>query len=501
MTSLRAVETWSDEADVVIVGLGMAGAVAAIEARAQAPDADVLVLEKMPERYVGGNGRASGQTLYCPHNLEALMRYQQSMNHPNPVPEPVLQAWAEAMVSQEPYIEDIAREAGMEYIHRGRVGKATVIEFPELGGTEAVDYNSTIDPNPCGVWNAFKAKFDSDPPRVRFETPVIDLIQDPDTREVFGVMARIGGREVAVKARRGVILCCGGYENDLDMQRNYHGIDRAYPMGTPGNTGDGIRMLQRAGAELWHMKNQTQSGGLWPAIKVEEYQTAFMRNLRMESGSWFDIARDGGRYYNETERYALTHYKERVSGTWLDTPLADVLPVHMIFDEKTRKTDCLVTQWMTWNTCVEGYVWSEDNSAELKKGWIVQADTLDELASRIGRPADGLKSAVSDFNAACGAGNPDRFGRDPETMQRLEGPPYYALEIVAGIVCTTGGGKRNEHSQVLDSSDQPIPRLYEAGELGSTMANLYQNGSFLTECMVFGRIAARHALGLDAWRE
>lgn len=138
MVSLAGVKDWTDTADLVIVGFGMAGTVAAIEARERCPEADILILKKMPERYVGGNGRASGQTLFCPHDIDAVLRYQRNMNDPNPIPESVLQVWAEAMVTQEPYIEEIARSAGMEYIHRGRVGGDTVIEFPEIGGREAV---------------------------------------------------------------------------------------------------------------------------------------------------------------------------------------------------------------------------------------------------------------------------------------------------------------------------------------------------------------------------
>jgi predicted oxidoreductase len=145
------------------------------------------------------------------------------------------------------------------------------------------------------------------------------------------------------------------------------------------------------------------------------------------------------------------------------------------------------------------YVWSEDNSAEIEKGWIANAATLEELADQMKRPPEDVIRAIDTFNADCARGTADKFGRQSADMQPIDTPPYYAVEIVPGIVCTTGGGKRNEHSQVLDASSKPIPRLYEAGELGSTMANLYQNGSFLTECMVFGRIAARHALALDVW--
>ena len=79
-------------------------------------------------------------------------------------------------------------------------------------------------------------------------------------------------------------------------------------------------------------------------------------------------------------------------------------------------------------------------------------------------------------------------------MRPLTEPPFYAVELVPGIVSTSGGGRRNPSAQVLDHDGRPIPRLYEAGELGSTISNLYENGTHLTECMVFGRIAGRNAI-------
>jgi len=67
------------------------------------------------------------------------------------------------------------------------------------------------------------------------------------------------------------------------------------------------------------------------------------------------------------------------------------------------------------------------------------------------------------------------------------------------VVTTTGGGRRDKEARVLDVDGNPIPRLYEAGECGSTLANIYQNGSFLTECVVFGRIAAKNATAEKPW--
>ena len=74
--------------------------------------------------------------------------------------------------------------------------------------------------------------------------------------------------------------------------------------------------------------------------------------------------------------------------------------------------------------------------------------------------------------------------------------PFYALPITPAIVCTGGGARRNMDGVVFGHDDQPIARLYEAGELGSFISDLYQNGSYLTEAMITGRGAARSVLAL-----
>ena len=93
---------------------------------------------------------------------------------------------------------------------------------------------------------------------------------------------------------------------------------------------------------------------------------------------------------------------------------------------------------------------------------------------------------------ACRINKP--FGRSKETLYAIDKPPYYAIEIVPAIVCTGGGARRNIESEVLTPEGGKIPRLYEAGELGSMFSNLYQNGSYLTEAMISGHAAGRNAV-------
>ncbi|MGE0581706.1 MAG: FAD-binding protein [Steroidobacteraceae bacterium] len=498
MASPGSVTRWDEEADVVIAGYGVAGAAAAIEAHDADPKADILVLEKMPEVHQGGNSRASGQSLLISKNVEALKTYQRAMSESNPIPEDMLAAWAERMVALEPYIQERAKEAGSQYIHgAGWSDRAAILEFPELGAREAVAHTATILPIPSGVWLTFKACVEQRP-RIRrmFESPITDLVQDPDTLEVYGVIVQRQGKRVAIRARRAVVMATGGFENNLDMQRNYYGLSQAWPLGTPGNTGDGIRILQKAGADLWHLRNQGQSGGVWPGLRFPGHPTAFLRQFFFQSFSWIDIGGTGERFCDETGEWQLTHYKQKVHGEWIDLPHQRVGRMHMLFDENTRLYNPLITRVMTWNAVVHDYEWSEDNSTEIDKGWIVRADTLAGLAGRIDRDPATIEATVRRYNEACARGEDADFGRRKETLQPIAAPPYYAVEIVPAIVCTGGGARRNIESEVLDPAGQPIPRLYEAGELGSMFSNLYQNGSYLTEAMISGRAAGGNAVRL-----
>lgn len=498
MASLASVTRWDDEADVVIAGYGVAGAAAAIEAHDIDPKADILVLEKMSEPFQGGNSRAAGQSLLISKDVEALKTYQRAMSESNPIPEDMLATWAERMVALEPYIQQRAGEAGAQYIHgAGWSDRAAILEFPELGAREAVAHTATILPIPSGVWLTFKACVEQRK-RIRrvFESPILDLVQDPDTLEVFGVIARQGGRRVAIRARRAVIMATGGFENNLDMQRNYFGLAKAYPLGTPGNTGDGVKILQKAGADLWHLRNQGQSGGVWPGFLFPGHPTVFLRQFFFQSFSWIDIGGTGERFCDETGEWQLTHYKQKVHGEWIDLPHQRVGRMHMLFDENTRLYNSLITKVMTWNAVVHNYDWSEDNSAELDKGWIVKADSIAQLATMIERDPAVVEATVQRYNAACAAGQDSEFGRSAATLQPLAAPPYYAIEVVPAIVCTGGGARRNIESEVLDHDGKAIPRLYEAGELGSMFSNLYQNGSYLTEAMISGRAAGGNAARL-----
>jgi succinate dehydrogenase/fumarate reductase flavoprotein subunit len=501
MATLSSIAAWDMETDVLICGFGCAGASAAIEAHDLGAK-DILLIEKAPEVHAGGNARVSGQSLLISHDAEALSAYQRAMSRANPIPEDVLEAWARRMVALEPWVQTIAKDAGAEFLRgTGFTEKDAVLEFPEFGAREAVAYTATILPIPSGVWLALRANVLKRGIAVAYDTRLVDLVQDGDTGEVFGAIVMQGGVRKSILARRGVVLAVGGYEADAQMQRDYYGLADARPLGTPYNTGDGVRILQRAGAELWHMRNQGQSGGIWPGIQAPGQHTVYLRNFLLPAFSWIDVDATGARFYGETNELQLTHYKEKKSGTWVDVPLHTAQPVHMIFDETTRQAGKLVLEVMTWSAVVTAEPWSDDNSAEVAAGWIERADSIEALALKIGKDPTTLANTVARYNAACAGGEDADHGRRADSLMPITAGPYYALRIHPAIVCTGGGAKRDSEGRVYNHSGGFIPRLFEAGELGSMFSDLYQNGSYLTEAMISGRAAAATALAQPSWIE
>lgn len=498
MASPRSVQDWDAEFDVLICGFGCAGASAAIEAYDTDSSARILLVEKAPAKFAGGNARVSGQSLLIPRDAQALKSYQRAMSTSNPIPESILDEWSNRMVRLEPWLQQIAADAGAEYLRgAGFSEREVVLEFPEFGASDAVSHTATILPLPSGVWLALKANVEKRKIPVWYESPIVDLIQDPDTLEVFGAWINHNGKRKAVRATRGVIMAVGGYEADPYMQRNYYGLGNVVPLGTPYNTGDGVRILQKAGAEMWHLRNQGQSGGIWPGIKAPDQQTSYLRNFMLPAFSWIDVDSSGRRFYGETNELQLTHYKQKMHGRWVDVPLHIADSVHMIFDETTRQAGRLVMQVMTWSAVVHDYEWSEDNSAEIESGLIKRADDIASLATQIGLDPVALTEEVGSYNAACAAGVDDAHGRMPATLQPIANGPFYAVPITPAIVCTGGGARRDMDGRVYDHGGKVIPRLFEAGELGSMISDLYQNGSYLTEGMITGRGAARAALALE----
>jgi len=108
------------------------------------------------------------------------------------------------------------------------------------------------------------------------------------------------------------------------------------------------------------------------------------------------------------------------------------------------------------------------------------------------KPAD-LESSVMRYNEHCKKQEDADFGRPPKSLVSLERPPFYSVALYPAAFNTQGGPRRNAKCQVVDPDNQPIPRLYSAGELGSFWGWMYNGGGNNAEALCTGRIAGRNA--------
>ncbi|MFC2002829.1 FAD-binding protein [Chloroflexota bacterium] len=498
--------SWDKEADVVVVGYGLAGAVAAIEAHDAG--AKVTILEK--SQYPGGCSILGGGVARCARDVEAATEYL-TQTQGGRVDIDVIRAYAQGMVANEQHLRKLALVnnakvmtvggPGMEEVGYAFSGRETfygvrVAEVPEFKGFSWVQ---TL--RPAGA-NLMKVAFDNVDVRhieVLLSTPAKRLVTDVD-HAVIGVVGEAAGKEISIRTRRAVILACAGFEQNQWLQMQYLQGKPFYSMAPLTHTGDGILMAQKVGAALWHMWHIHGSYG----FKFPEFPIAFrhvfagLRNPK-HIMPWIVVDKFGSRYMNEYPPAPQDTSYRPMEPFDPDMPGYPRIPSYIIFDDEGRKRGPIAVP-LTLGQHV--YEWSKDNMQEVAEGWIIKGTSIRELAQRIRKTTDNearmepetLQSSISEWNNIVNTGK-DPLHRPAGTMMPIEVPPFYAVPVWPVISNTQGGPQHNAKQQVIDAFGEPIRHLYAAGELGSFWSHLYLLGGNLGECLSSGRVAGKYADG------
>ena len=485
------------ETDVVVIGYGCAGAVAAMTAHDKG--SKVIILEKMPAG--GGATWLSNGGIFVPTSME-FSQYLYSI-----CAGLTEQELLDAFVEKAMKIEDYIRELGG--VFERWVSQEVAVSFPPLtrpswpkvphGKSMIRGHIKAYEPglqkeNPSlaervreigraygpDLWRLLTENVDRRKINIMLNTRAQELVKN-ERGEVVGVMAEHQGERLLVKAKKAVILATGGFGANEALRKAHLPCPFHY-LGLSYAQGDGLIMAQKAGAALWHMLGICGQLG----FKAPEYEAAFQ--TRMPSERFIFVDQDGKRFVDETNtklhngwRMASFYDPERL--------MYPRIPCYLIFDETTRKKAPISRDWRP----TKDYEWSLDNSVEVAKGWIKKGNTLKELAGQISMDGSALEHTVAAFNESCKMGVDAEFGRAKELMGPIDTSPYYALEHWPTIVSVSGGPKRDKESRVLDNNGKPIPRLYAVGELGSFISWLYEAGAGLAECIAFGQIAGANA--------
>ncbi|MDO5532879.1 FAD-binding protein [Sutterella sp.] len=472
---------WDAEYDVVVHGYGFAGAATAITAADQG--AKVLLSEKAPKGHEGGNSRYAHQhAMYVDKAFtdEQALKYLQLMRGKNTNPsDATLLAYIRLAKEQIEYLKFLGAEDPQFY---------QTCEYPEFEGCKAFGLAAVALPGADGRLYALmqgNVEKRADKIDVWFNAPGTKLIQDPATGIIHGVVITVDGVAKNVRAKNGVVLATGGYENNPEMFRNYADKQVAYAKGARYNTGDGILMAMDVKADIVNMANNNgpDPNVINPATgNAFGYMIAGSKDYDA-SGPAFTrhdvimVGADGKRFWNETLKTNHGRIKFHADYTHLNMPD----PAYMIFDEDARRASKLY------------HSWSEGNLKEIESGLVKKADTIEELAKIIGADPKGLADQVATYNEACRTGVDKEFGRGKELLKPLDHAPYYAVPVAPTYTNTLGGPLHDEIGAILDRDGKRIPHLFSAGELGSIWSHKYNGNGNVGECLVFGRISGASA--------
>jgi 3-oxosteroid 1-dehydrogenase len=337
--------------------------------------------------------------------------------------------------------------------------------------------------------------------------PVTELVEE--NGRVAGAVVQRDGRDVRVEARRGVVIAAGGFERNDEMRRQYQRqpIDASWSSASMGNTGDGIKLGEKAGAAL---DTALMEEAWWtPAVRPPGLRYASVMVIEKSLPHGIFVNRLGTRFTNEAASYtavvqamyaddAQTHAS--VPCWWIMDatyrkrfPIGPVGPGLMLNDAKLAK------KFPAWAPGA---------------GWLHKADSLDALAADIGIEAAALRATVHRFNESARAGVDSDFHRGESANDRyysdarvkpnpslgpVETAPFYAVEVYPGDLGTKSGLVTDLGGRVLDPDGNAIPGLYGAGNsTASVMGRAYPGaGGTIAPAMTFGFLAAE-SIAADA---
>lgn len=461
---------WDGEYDVAVMGFGGAGAVAAHHAGKKG--AKVLLFDVAPKGHEGGNTRYCMQVCACGEDKERLLNYYLDLNKGYDYDEELLKVHAEGLTK---VADMFINEYGMhEHIFLRGVPSVSwaLPEIPEAKDADSINafivHNGTFD---GALWNMIRVKaVENENVDVLYEARGRHLIQDPESKTILGVAIEKDGKMINIRAKNGVVMTCGGFENNPKMVKNYLLLPHTNPYGTLYNRGDGVTMALEVNADLWHMSSFESSsamGGL--CLDLGESVRANAPGC-FKNGSFFITGSNGQRYLNET--YTHRHGRAPFYGTWQ-------MPRHpetsyVIFDEAMMQT-----------------ITAANALTDDMKSVMTEASSFAEMAEKLNMPE--LLNTVEIYNGYAQSGNDREFFRDAATMQPVTDGKCYAIRMVHAILNTQGGARRNARAEVIDVNGNVIPHLYSAGEFGGLTAHLYQGATNIAEAMIFGKIAGENA--------
>ncbi len=511
VASAQVPAKWDRAADIVIVGAGAAGLPAAITARDGG--ASVLVID---ENYdIGGHAIVSGGILPLGGGTMLQKKYgiedsadQVYLDHTNHrIPEgkygdrDLIRVWADENLATVEFM----MANGVKFQDRApTIENGGSVPRRLIAQLYSTDIKETINGRAgSGIVRPLEKSARAKGAEFLLRTKMTRLVREkPSTGRVLGIVATIDGREVTIRARKGVILATGGHSSNVEFRRIFDPrlTEEYQTAGMPYSRqdADGEIAAMELGAALWATGNQASEndkavtktqhiGCRWGYVNLKWKPESPVFNLVRASGltvtdfqNLILVNQVGLRFWNEVDdSYAFINACLGTNGNMGRGKKANGGgPIWAIFDADAVKRE----------------KWNPAPPQVDPDGWFFSADTIAALAGRIANPhqlkpipARALEETVARYNSCVDQGKDADFGK-PAPKFKIQTAPFYAAWSTPIVHDTQTGLKVNTKCQVIDIHDKVIPGLYAAGEVA---------GGFelhgLPRVMVFGRIAGREA--------
>lgn len=463
---------FSDSAEFVIVGLGAAGAAAAIDAKKAG--LDVLVIERASGG--GGSTAASGGYVYCGggtrvqeangfhDSVDNMVAYlTASMPQPDPAK---IRAYCENSVAHFNWLE----AQGVPFNEKYYPGKHFEVPTDETlsytGNEKAWPFKLKANPVPRGHMVATEgagghlliakliAAAEAAGVRFEYDANVNALVTDA-TGRVVGVRYRRSGKDCFIEAQRGVLLATGGFAQNRKMMEEFCPFmarEDVYIVGGAYSDGAGIRLGVGVGAVPTHMDARLITSPIYPP---ESYLKGVLVN---KLGQRF-VPEDS--YHGRTSESILGQPDQR----------AYLILDNSMYAPPTFGQQAIIDAW----------------------------ESVAEMEQDLGMPTGALQQTIATYNRDAAKGEDTVQHKNPEWCQPLTDLPFTALDCSPGKAVwsgfTLGGLKTDVDARALNSSGHPIPGLYAAGATASNLAQDslgYSSGVCIGESTYFARRAAAH---------
>jgi 3-oxo-5alpha-steroid 4-dehydrogenase len=473
--ALSDVKRFDETTDVLVIGLGAAGAGAAIEARLAG--ADVLVLERASAG--GGSTALSGGFIYLgggtrvqklngiEDTAEDMYQYLQAMS---PEADPAkARAYADDSVAHFDWIEANSVPFDNGYYPHKHYEHSSAESLAWTGNEQVWPFREKAKPAPRGhkmpgksdkhvgvgetggggqvLMEGLIATAERLGARIAYDANAKQLIVDGN--RVVGLKYTLFQEERFVRARKGVVIATGGFGMNQEMLEKYcpdFANETFGKLGTGFIQGVGHQLGESAGGALEHMDGYFMTSPYYPP---ESLLKAILVN---NQGKRF-VAEDS--YHSRSTAAA---YKQ---------------PDHAAY---------LICDSAIFQRC--------EFPHELIDAW----DTVEEMEAGLNLPKGSLQKTMADFNEHAAKGEDPEFHKYQKWIQPLTEAPFAAIDCTFGtspiMGFTLGGLKTTAKGEVLDRSDKPIPGLYAAGACASNLAYDsmgYSTGTCIGESTYFGR--------------